>query len=120
MYSSHIIEWRKAAAAGAQAGLKYAPVFPERFGSLADAGAFAEQFFAYYNHEHRHSGIGLHTPASVHYGTVDQVRAQRQSTLDAAYAAHPERFGHRRPQAPKLPQAVWINQPSQEALIQTA
>ena len=100
--------------------LKYAPVFPERFGSLADAGAFAEQFFAYYNHEHRHSGIGLHTPASVHYGTVGQVRAQRQSTLDAAYAAHPERFGHRRPQAPKLPQAAWINQPSQESLIQTA
>ena len=49
--------------------LKYAPVFPERFGSLADAGAFAEQFFAYYNHEHRHCGIGLHTPASVHFGT---------------------------------------------------
>lgn len=100
--------------------MKYAPVFPDRFGSLADAGAFAEQFFSYYNHEHRHSGIGLHTPASVHFGTVDQVRAQRQSTLDAAYAAHPERFGHRRPQAPKLPQAAWINQPSQEALIQTA
>ena len=100
--------------------LKYAPVFPERFGSLADAGAFAEQFFSYYNHEHRHSGIGLHTPASVHYGTVGQVRAQRQFTLDAAYAAHPERFGNRRPEPPRLPQAAWINQPSQEALIQTA
>lgn len=100
--------------------LKYAPVFPERFGSLADAGAFAEQFFAYYNHEHRHCGIGLHTPASVHFGTAGQVRAQRQATLDAAYAARPERFGHRRPQAPKLPEAAWINQPSQEALIQTA
>ena len=99
--------------------LKYAPVFPERFGSLADAGAFAEQFFAYYNHEHRHSGIGLHTPASVHFGTVGQVRAHRQVTLDAAYAAHPERFGHRRPTAPKLPTAAWINQPSREALIQT-
>ena len=100
--------------------LKYAPVFPERFGSLADAGAFAEQFFAYYNHEHRHCGIGLHTPASVHFGTAGQVRAQRQATLVAAYAARPERFGHRRPQAPKLPEAAWINQPSQEALIQTA
>ena len=73
-----------------------------------------------YNHEHRHSGIGLHTPASVHYGTVGQVRAQRQATLDAAYAAHPERFGNRRPEPPRLPQAAWINQPSQEALIQTA
>ena len=35
--------------------LKYAPVFPDRFGSLADARAFGEQFFSYYNHEHRHS-----------------------------------------------------------------
>lgn len=32
--------------------LKYAPVFPEAFGSLADARAFCEQFFGYYNHEH--------------------------------------------------------------------
>ena len=39
--------------------LKYAPVFPDRFGSLADARAFGEQFFTYYNHEHRHSGIGF-------------------------------------------------------------
>ncbi len=44
------------------ATLKYAPVFPDRFGCLADARAFCEAFFSYYNHEHRHSGIGLHTP----------------------------------------------------------
>ena len=100
--------------------LKYAPVFPERFGSLADARAFGERFFSYYNHEHRHSGIGLHTPASVHFGTATEVRTQRQQTLNAAYTAHPERFGNRRPQPPKLPAVAWINQPSQEALIQTA
>jgi putative transposase len=41
------------------------PDFPDRFGSLADARAFCERFFTAYNHEHRHSGIGLHTPASV-------------------------------------------------------
>ncbi len=34
--------------------LKYAPAFPDRFGSLPDARAFCEQFFTYYNHEHRH------------------------------------------------------------------
>lgn len=100
--------------------LKYAPVFPGEFGSLADARAFCETFFGYYNHEHRHAGIGLHTPASVHYGTAREVRAQRQVTLDAAYATHPDRFGRRRPAPPKLPTAAWINQPSQEALIQTA
>lgn len=100
--------------------LKYAPVFPENFGSLADARAFCENFFGYYNHEHRHSGIGLHTPASVHFGTAGDIQALRQQTLDAAFADHPERFGHRRPAPPKLPTEAWINQPSQEALIQTA
>lgn len=99
--------------------LKYAPASPESFGSLADARAFCEAFFNYYHHEHRHSGIGLHTPASVHHGTATEIRTQRQATLDAAHTTHPERFGNRRPLAPKLPEAAWINQPSLEALIQT-
>ncbi len=92
--------------------LKYCPAFPSRFASIEGARAFCEQFFAYYNHEHRHSGIGLHTPASVHYGTASEVRARRASTLDAAYAAHPGRFHHRRPSPPTLPTVAWINQPS--------
>jgi len=91
--------------------LKYAPVFPSNFGSLHDARTFCESFFSYYNHEHRHSGIALHTPASVHHGTATQVRAQRQITLDAAYAANPERFTRQRPEAPKLPAAAWIGLP---------
>lgn len=98
--------------------LKYAPVFPDRFGSLADARAFCERFFGYYNGEHRHSGIGLHTPSSVHHGTAGAVRAKRASTLHAAYAANPARFRHRCPQPPRLPTVAWINQPSREALIQ--
>jgi putative transposase len=98
--------------------LKYAPVFPDAFGCLADARAFCEAFFAYYNHDHRHSGLGLHTPASVHHGTAAEVRAQRAATLHAAYVANPARFGNRRPTPPQLPTAAWINQPSPEALIQ--
>jgi putative transposase len=91
--------------------LKYCPTFPERFGCIQDARAFCEAFFASYNHEHRHSGIGYHTPASVHYGTAEEVRSQRAETLDAAYAANPVRFSHRRPQPPKLPTVAWINEP---------
>jgi putative transposase len=91
--------------------LKYCPAFPERFGCIEDARAFCEAFFSYYNHEHRHSGIGYHTPASVHYGTATEVRAQRAETLDAAYAANPARFRHRRPQPPELPTVAWINEP---------
>ena len=69
--------------------LKYCPAFPDRFGSIADARAFCVEFFDHYNHIHRHSGIGLHTPASVHYGTAGEIRAQRAATLDAAYAVNP-------------------------------
>jgi putative transposase len=91
--------------------LKYCPAFPERFGCIEDARAFCSAFFAYYDHEHRHSGIGYHTPASVHYGTATEVRAQRAETLDVAYAANPARFHHRQPQPPKLPTVAWINEP---------
>jgi putative transposase len=94
--------------------MKYMPDFPDRFGSLQDARAFCDAFFTAYNHEHRHSGIGMHTPASVHYGTAHQIRQHRQATLDVAYAAHPERFA-RRPSPPRLPEVAWINQPAQPA-----
>jgi putative transposase len=92
--------------------LKYCPAFPSRFGSIADARAFCGAFFSHYNHEHRHSGVGYHTPASVHYGTATAVRDQRQATLDAAYTANPGRFRHRRPCPAELPTVAWINQPS--------
>jgi putative transposase len=91
--------------------LKYCPDFPERFGSIADARRFCDGFFTGYNHDHRHSGIGLHTPASVHFGTAEGVREQRAATLATAYAAHPERFT-RRPQPPKIPTTAWINEPT--------
>ncbi|MEU7004998.1 IS3 family transposase [Nonomuraea sp. NPDC046570] len=90
--------------------LKYCPAFPERFGGLADAHVFCEAFFAYYNHEHRHSGIGLHTPASVHFGTAAEIREQRAATLQAAYAANPGRF-RKKPAPPTIPAKAWINDP---------
>ncbi|MDQ3642335.1 MAG: IS3 family transposase [Actinomycetota bacterium] len=100
--------------------LKYCPAFPGRFGSIEDARAFCVTFFDHYNHVHRHAGIGLHTAASVHYGTATEVRRQRTSTLDAAYYANPSRFRHRRPTPPKLPTVAWINEPTPEALIRSA
>ena len=94
--------------------LKYCPTFPARFGSIADARLFAAEFFGHYNHVHRHSGIGLHTPASVHYGTATEIRSQRQATLTAAFTANPIRFRHRPPLAPKIPDVSWINPPARE------
>ncbi len=92
--------------------LKYRPEFPERFGSIQDARAFCQGFFDWYNKSHRHSGIGLLTPEAVHYGRAGEVLARRQQTLDAAYAAHPERFVRKAPQASAAPTAVWINPPN--------
>ena len=91
--------------------LKYCPVFPGTFATLDDARAFSDLFFTYYNNEHRHSGIGLHTPASVHDGTAWAIQGRRQQVLDGAYAARPDRFRGRRPLAPALPAKVWINKP---------
>ena len=95
--------------------LKYRPSYPDRFGSLVDARQWARAFFAWYNHEHRHSGIGLLTPAMVHGGQVDEQVAARQQVLSEAYAAHPERFVRGCPRPPKVPTAVWINPPSMGA-----
>jgi putative transposase len=91
--------------------LKHHPSFPDRFGSIQDARSFSQTFFGWYNHEHRHSGIALLTPADVHFGRAEQVTSARATVLDGAYAAHPERFVRMPPIPPRLPEAVWINKP---------
>jgi putative transposase len=95
--------------------LKYRPEFPDRFGSLEDALAFCREFFAWYNDEHYHSGLAMLTPAMVHYGTASLVLEERQRVLDAAYAAHPERFVKAPPVPKPVPTAVWINPPQASA-----
>ena len=94
--------------------MKYRPEFPERFGCYADAHTFCSRFFRWYNDEHRHSGIGFHTPADVHYGRAEAVREKRAIVLNDAYAIHPERFVRKPPQPPALPTAVWINEPEED------
>jgi putative transposase len=102
--------------------LKYRPDFPDRFGCLQDARAFAQSFFHWYNTEHHHSALGLLTPQVVHYGLAPTVLDSRKATLAAAYDAHPERFVRHPPVPPPLPSAVWINPPlpppnTEEALL---
>jgi putative transposase len=92
--------------------LKYWPGFPDRFASFELSRAYCRPFFAWYNTEHRHSGIGMLTPAMVHSGQAERVRTYRTAVLDDAYAAHPERFVHGKPTPPTVPNAVWINPPA--------
>ena len=91
--------------------LKYQPQFPKRFGCIQDAKDFCRRFFAWYNQDHHHAGLGLMTPDQVHYGQADDVHAARQRTLDRAFDAKPERFVKKPPVPPAKPTAVWINPP---------
>ena len=90
--------------------LKYRPEFPDRFGCIEDSRTFCQEFFHWYNDEHRHSGIAMLSPAVVHFGEAQTILANRQLVLDAAYQQHPERFV-RRPKPSELPLQVWINKP---------
>jgi putative transposase len=93
--------------------LKYRPEFPSRFGGFEDARNFCRSFFHWYNTEHRHSGIEMLTPEMVHYGKATDVLLSRQRVLNAAFDAHPERFVSGRPQLRSVPNAVWINKPTE-------
>lgn len=94
--------------------LKYSAGFPERFGAIEDARSFCRRYFQWYNHMHRHSGIGMMTPATVHEGRAETAYAARQAVLDQAFGAHPERFPRGRPKPPALPGPAWINRPNEE------
>jgi putative transposase len=91
--------------------MKYQPDYPDKFEGLTHARGWARGFFQRYNHEHRHTGLALMTPAMVHYGQAESMQEQRQQVLDGAYLNHPERFVGGRPTPPQLPKEVWINQP---------
>jgi putative transposase len=94
--------------------LKYRPSFPARFASIQQARSWCQDFFAWYNGEHRHSGLALHTAASVHHDRTGPIQAARASVLSAAYAARPERFVRKPPAPPELPVIAWINQPPEK------
>ena len=91
--------------------LKYAPVFPECFDSSDHARAVLTPFFDHYNHHHRHTGIGLMTPAAVHRGDAPRITATRALTLQEAFVLHPERFKGNLPKPPVVPDKVYINPP---------
>jgi putative transposase len=85
--------------------------FPQKFGFLVDSRAFLQQFYRWYNYQHRHSGIAYLTPATVHRSQASTALAARAQTLAEGFAAHPERFVRGAPRPASVPNAVWINPP---------
>lgn len=92
--------------------VKYRPDYPARFDSITEARTWMRRFVAWYNHDHYHSALGYLHPADVHAGTCGPIIAARQNVLDAAYAAHPERFRNKAPVAASPPGEAWINKPT--------
>ena len=90
--------------------LKYRPDYPTRFDSITAARTWCRKFFHWYNEVHYHSGIGYLRPADLHAGNHTTIVEHRQTVLDAAAHAHPERFT-RRPTPAQVPTRAWINRP---------
>ncbi len=91
--------------------LEYQPESPKRFQTIDVARACCRRFFAWYNEDNYHAGIGLMTPEQIHFGQASQIHAARQTDLDAAFPNTPERFVRKHPKPPQVPTAVWINPP---------
>ncbi|WP_169566302.1 integrase core domain-containing protein [Microbacterium luticocti] len=98
---------------------KYLPFSPNRFVSLTHARKFLDEFIHAYIHQHRHTEIGMHTPADVHYDLADPIDRGRGAALEAARRAHPERFrasSHERPKTLDRGPAACVNQPPADEL----
>lgn len=92
--------------------LKYRQNFPERFQTLEEARSYCQEFFAWYNHEHQHSGIGYVTPVQMHLGTAAGIYQARANILQNAFLKYPNRFKNKPPRPPKLPTRAGINMPN--------
>jgi len=92
--------------------MKYRPEIPARFESEEQARLIFRELFHWYNQVHRHSGLALLTPATVHAGKAQEVTRARAEVLSAAYSAHPERFVNKPPVPAAPPTEVWINPPT--------
>jgi putative transposase len=97
--------------------VKYQPDYPGRFENVRVARRWLAEFFEWYAHQHRHSGLALFTPADVFFGRVGEVAARRQAALDAAFEAHPDRFVRGRPTVRLPAPEVAINPLSPEAPV---
>ena len=90
---------------------KFAPDFPACFSGIEHGREYITAFVERYNHEHRHTGIGLMTPVAVHRGEASKITVARTATLSAAFERNPLRFKGRVPRPPLVPDKVYINPP---------
>ncbi len=88
---------------------KYRPDYPvDGFGTIEDARNWVWRFVAWYNTEHRHSGLNFVTPQQRHTDEAPAIMERRVGVYEAARARHPRRWsGAIRDWS--LPASVWLN-----------
>jgi transposase InsO family protein len=72
--------------------VKFTPGYPGRFRDIEHTREWMADFVAWYNTEHRHSGIGYITPQQRHSGQVKKIMRFRNEVMEEARIIHPERF----------------------------
>lgn len=92
--------------------MKYRPGYPRVFADLQSARDYLAEYVAWYNHQHKHSGIALFSPSQVHNGSWREAWQTRDRALQAYYEHHPERF-RTRPTTPSPADHVGINLPKE-------
>lgn len=75
--------------------LKYTAGYPGQFKDLNNAREWMADFVNWYNAEHRHSAIGFVTPTQRRSGEYIEILKRRNSTMEDARLARPERWGNR-------------------------
>ena len=92
--------------------LKYRPVYPYRgFADIKASRKWVNDFVAWYNGEHRHSGLNFITPDERHNGLGEGIMERRKAVYEKAKASHPDRWSKNIRQM-NLPEEVWLNPPS--------
>lgn len=92
--------------------MTYRPGYPHVFDTLDAARTYIAAYVAWYNTEHKHSGIALFSPTQVGDGSWQSVWHTRDQALQRYYEQHPERF-QTKPRTPSPAEQVGINLPSQ-------
>jgi len=94
--------------------VKYRPDYPRKpFSSKDQACQWVAAFVAWYNHQHRHSGIKFVTPQQRHGGQAVEICRHRAVVYEQARGRNPRRWS-RSTRCWRQPEVVWINQPSDE------
>jgi putative transposase len=95
--------------------VKYRPDYPRSpFCRQEEACEWVMAFVDWYNHRHRHSGIGFVTPGQQHSGQAIAIARQRAAVYERARQQHPRRWS-RSTRCWRQPEVVWINPPPPEA-----